>query len=227
MDSFREDFDNRTDEILAYLDLLKFIEHAGAELLSADDHENTFTITAQSRKTLKGAVYILLYNLIESTMREAICFIHETIYEKNIHFDQLKSNLKTEILKRLKSDSVSIENLMAKLTTKGLSCGISYGTLNKKKLFSGNIDREEIVEKSRIYGFSPRTEYSQTKHGEKLAIVKQHRNDLAHGNVSFAELGKNFSYQDLENVSLEVIAYLDAIANNIEHYINTNGYLES
>ncbi|HDZ1292137.1 TPA: hypothetical protein RRW10_002409, partial [Klebsiella pneumoniae] len=82
-------------------------------------------------------------------------------------------------------------------------------------------------EKSVIYGFSINSDYIHTKHGEKLATVKQHRNDLAHGNVSFAELGKNVSYQDLENVSLEVIAYLDSIANNIEHYINSNGYLAS
>ncbi|HDW3819583.1 TPA: hypothetical protein RMR68_005058, partial [Klebsiella pneumoniae] len=119
MDSFREDFDIRSGEILAYLDLLRFIEHAGAELLSSDDPENKFAITAQSRKTLKGTVYILLYNLIESTMREAICFIHETIYDRNIHFDQLKKNLKSEILKRLKNDSVSVESLINGLTTKG------------------------------------------------------------------------------------------------------------
>ncbi|MGP2501091.1 MAE_28990/MAE_18760 family HEPN-like nuclease [Pantoea ananatis] len=225
MDSFREDFDNRSGEIFAYLDLLRFIEHAGAELLSSEDHENKFVITAQSRKTLKGTVYILLYNLIESTMREAICFIHDTIYEKNIDFDSLKDNLKSEILKRLKNDSVSIENLVGKLTSKGIACGISHGTFNKKKLFSGNIDREEIKGKSLIYGFSINSEYIHTKHGEKLATIKQHRNDLAHGNVSFAELGKNVSYQDLENVSLEIIAYLDSIANNIEHYVNTDGYL--
>ncbi|MEH8989664.1 MAE_28990/MAE_18760 family HEPN-like nuclease [Klebsiella pneumoniae] len=226
MDSFREDFDIRSGEILAYLDLLKFIENAGAELLSSDDHDNKFTVTAESRKTLKGTVYILLYNLIESTMREAICFIHETIYDKNIQFDNLKKNLKSEILKRLKNESVSVENFVNGLT-KGISCGISYGTFNKKKLFSGNIDREEIKEKSIIYGFSTSSDYIHTKHGEKLSTVKQHRNDLAHGNVSFSEIGKNVSYQDLENVSLEVIAYLDAIATNIEQYIHSDGYLAS
>lgn len=226
MDSFREDFDIRSGEILAYLDLLKFIENAGAELLSSDDYDNKFTVTAESRKTLKGTVYILLYNLIESTMREAICFIHETIYDRNIQFDNLKKNLKSEILKRLKNESVSIENFVSGLT-KGISCGISYGTFNKKKLFSGNIDREEIKDKALVYGFSTSSDYTHTKHGEKLSTVKQHRNDLAHGNVSFSEIGKNVSYQDLENVSLEVIAYLDAIATNIEHYIHSDGYLAS
>lgn len=226
MDSFREDFDIRSGEILAYLDLLKFIENAGAEILSSDDYDNKFTVTAESRKVLKGTVYILLYNLIESTMREAICFIHETIYDRNIQFDNLKKNLKSEILKRLKNESVGIDNFVNGLT-KGISCGISYGTFNKKKLFSGNIDREEIKEKALVYGFSTSSDYTHTKHGEKLSAVKQHRNDLAHGNVSFSEIGKNVSYQDLENVSLEVIAYLDAISTNIEQYIHSDGYLSS
>ncbi|RAY17718.1 MAE_28990/MAE_18760 family HEPN-like nuclease, partial [Enterobacter kobei] len=78
-----------------------------------------------------------------------------------------------------------------------------------------------------IYGFSTSSDYIHTKHGEKLSTIKQHRNDLAHGNVSFSEIGKNVSYQDLENVSLEVIAYLDAIATNIEDYIHSDGYLAS
>lgn len=227
MDSFREDFDVRSGEIYAYLDLLKFIEHAGTEIVSSSNPQSIFTVTSESRKTLKGTVYILLYNLIESTMREAICLIHDTIYDRNINFDQLKKNLKHEILKRLKSDAVGVEDIINKLTSKGISCGISYSTFNKRKLFSGNIDRDEIKEKSKIYGFSTDSEYIHTKHGEKLSTIKQHRNDLAHGNVSFSEIGKNVSYQDLENVSLEIIAYLDSISNNIEHYIHSNGYLDS
>ncbi|WJV52933.1 MAE_28990/MAE_18760 family HEPN-like nuclease [Prodigiosinella aquatilis] len=223
MESFREDFDNRSGEILAYLDLLRFIESAGAEIVSSDKNDK-FSITAEARKTLKGTVYILLYNLIESSMREAICFIHDTIYYRNIAFDDLKDTLKKEILKRLKHDSVNVEKLIVSLT-KGISCGISIGTFNKQKLFSGNIDKDEIKDKSAVYGFSISTDYKHTKHGENLTLVKQHRNDLAHGNVSFSEIGKNVSYQDLENVSLEIIAYLDGVTKNIEQYVNTNGYL--
>ncbi|MEX5890928.1 MAE_28990/MAE_18760 family HEPN-like nuclease [Providencia vermicola] len=225
MDSFREDFDNRLGEILAYLDLLRFLENAGAEVFSSDK-STSFSITSDTRKTLKGSVYILLYNLIESTMREAICFIHDTIYEKNIPFDDLKKDLKIEILKRIKHDSIKIDNIILNLS-KGISCGISQGTFNRKKLFSGNIDSKEINEKSKIYGFSTSTEYEHTKHGKQLSTVKQHRNDLAHGNFSFSEIGKNVSYQELENTSLEVIAYLDAIAKNIENYIQNDGYLDS
>lgn len=223
MEMFREDFENKSGEILAYLDLLRFIEEGGSEIISSE-RNNKFTITSEARKTLKGTIYILLYNLIESSLREAICFIHDTIYDRNIAFDDLKDSLKKEIIKRLKNDSVSIDNLITSLT-KGISCGISMGTFNKQKIFSGNIDKNEVKNKASIYGFSISTDYEYTKHGEKLSIVKRHRNDLAHGNASFSEIGKNVSYQDIENISLEVIAYLDEITTNIETYVSTDGYL--
>jgi hypothetical protein len=223
METFREDFDNRSGEILAYLDLLNFIEGAGSEIC-ATENDSRFVITSEARKTLKGTVYILLYNLIESSLREAICFIHDTIYNNNTAFDDLRDSLKKEIIKRLKNDAVSAENFLSGLA-KGISCGASMATFNKQKLFSGNIDKLEVKDKSNIYGFSTSTDYVHTKHGENLSVVKRNRNDLAHGNFSFSEIGKNVTYQDLENVSLEVIAYLDKITENIESYVNADGYL--
>ncbi|HEN3613268.1 TPA: hypothetical protein U5E22_002188 [Yersinia enterocolitica] len=225
MQNFREDFDNRSNEILEYLSLVKFIDNSGSEITSSDDNKNKQQITADVRKTLKGTVYILLYNLVESTMREAISYIHESIYNKQIGFDDLCSPLKKEIIKRLKSDAISIDNIVRK-NSKGLSFDITLTTFNKQKLFSGNIDREEINLKSKIYGFSTQCEYSQTKHGEKLSTVKRNRNDLAHGNVSFSEIGKNITYQELECTCNEVIAYLDAITSNIETYIERASYLD-
>ncbi|WP_416261813.1 MAE_28990/MAE_18760 family HEPN-like nuclease [Gibbsiella quercinecans] len=223
MESFREDFDNRSGEILAYLDLLKFIENAGAEIVSKKTKKEFF-VSSEARKTLKGTIYILLYNLVESTMREAICFIHDELYSKKISFDDLGDGLKKEIIRRIKNSSVNLEQIMNGLKN-DISCGITISTFNKKKLFSGNIDKDEIVEKSKIYGFSVSSDYKHTKHGESLFTVKQHRNDLAHGNVSFSEIGKNVSYEDIEIISLEVIAYLDAISENIEKYIHNRNFL--
>lgn len=224
MQDFREDFDKRSNEILEYLSLVKFIDISGSEITSSGDNSITQQITSEVRKTLKGTVYILLYNLVESTMREAISYIHDSIYSQHVNFDDLCLTLKKEIIKRLKSDAVSIENIVSN-SSNGLSLDISFTTYNKKKIFSGNIDREEIKLKSRIYGFSTQCEYSQTKHGEKLSTVKRNRNDLAHGNVSFSEIGQNVTYQELESTSNEVIAYLDAITSNIEIYITDASYL--
>lgn len=225
MQDFREDFDNRSNEILEYLSLVKFIDNSGSEITSSENSELRQQITSDVRKTLKGTIYILLYNLVESTMREAISYIHDSIYSNQVGFDDLCSPLKKEIIKRLKSDAIGVDNVL-KTNGKGLSFDITLSTFNKQKLFSGNIDRDEINLKSKIYGFSTKCEYNQTKHGEKLSTVRRNRNDLAHGNVSFSEIGKNITYQDLEATSNEVIAYLDAITSNIEAYIAESSYLE-
>lgn len=224
MQNVRDDFDIRSGEILGFLDLIDFIESAGSEVISSSQPTQKYNITADVRKTLKGTVYILLYNLVESTMREAISHIHDSLSSKKVEYDQLCDSLKKEILKRIKNDTVNLDSIIFKTKT-GLGSNLSIATFNKKKLFSGNIDRDEISEKSKIYGFSTKCDYQHTKHGENLTTIKQHRNDLAHGNVSFSDIGKAVSFSELEKVSLEAIAYLDAIIANIEDYLNNDGYL--
>lgn len=223
VNNLRDDFDKKTEEILKFLELIDFLDKANADVISANIK---FENTSEIRKTLKGTVYILLYNLIESTMREAICFIHDTIEEKGINFDDLKTELKREVLKRIKHESLKIETLLSKLTN-GISKGLPLGTFDSKNLFSGNIDRKEINSKSKIYGFFTQTDYTQTKHGEDLSTVKEYRNSLAHGNCSFSEAGMNSSHEDLKNLSCQVIAYLDSILTNISTYVRNQSYLEN
>lgn len=224
MQNVRDDFDIRSGEILGFLDLIQYLESAGNEVTSTNDLKIKYNITSDVRKTLKGTVYILLYNLVESTMREAISHIHDSLSSKNVEYDQLCESLKKEILRRIKNDTVALDSILFK-TKSGLSQNLSLATFNKKKLFSGNIDRDEINDKSKIYGFSTDCDYTHTKHGEKLTTIKQNRNDLAHGNVSFSDIGKGVSFSELEKTSLEAMAYLEAIIINIEDYLNNDGYL--
>ncbi|HDU8313155.1 TPA: hypothetical protein RGO87_001039 [Proteus mirabilis] len=220
--NLRNDFDSKTNEILEYISLIEFIENSGNSISSLKEG-SVFSLTSSIRKTLKGTVFILLYNLVESTMREAICYIHEDINNKRIDFSELKKSLQQEIIKRIKNDNTDINNLLSKINL-DINKNISYATFNKKKLFSGNIDREEITSKSKVYGFSCSSNYNTTKHGEKLRTVKQHRNDLAHGNVSFSEIGMTQTISDIKNISDEVIAYLDEITNNIQDYVTHQKY---
>lgn len=226
MENFRDDFSNKAEEIFGYLSLLHFIENAGAEIVSKSKENTSFIVTADIRKTLRGAIYILLYNLVESTMREAICYVHDSIHQNNTRFENLRVELKKEIIKRIKSEHLGVENFLDGIGVE-LSVDISLSSFNSKKLFSGNIDREEIKSKAITYGFSTNSDYSQTKHGEKLRTVKLHRNDLAHGNISFSEIGRNATYTDLEATCNEVIAYLDEISSNIEECVRNKSYLDS
>jgi hypothetical protein len=54
----------------------------------------------------------------------------------------------------------------------------------------------------------------------------KNRNDLAHGNKSFSEVGKDISIEDIRKVKEEVIAYIGQILNNIETYLDAREYLD-
>ena len=73
MDTLTETFEERLQEIDAYLDLLDALErqvHDGPPKIGGG------TITAQQQKILYSAVYLQLYNLVEATVTwclDAVC----------------------------------------------------------------------------------------------------------------------------------------------------------
>jgi hypothetical protein len=53
------------------------------------------------------------------------------------------------------------------------------------------------------------------------------RNDLAHGNKSFANVGRNVTIGDILQIKEEVVEYLRQILTNIENYLENQEYLHS
>jgi len=221
MDLIREDLNIRAKEINDYIELLNFIEDTKS-ITNDTGKINKIDVTLKS--TLKGMVFLLLYNLTEATMRESIAHIYDKMDEKAVEFNQLKETIRKEILKRAKSEKIDIEQLL-KNTTSSISKQLARATFNKKNLFSGNIDHQEVTGQAKIYGFITDADYKETKHGENLKTIKKKRNDLAHGNNSFAEIGKNYATSDLNEFAKEVIAYLDKITTHIADYVNKQNYL--
>ena len=58
-------------------------------------------------------------------------------------------------------------------------------------------------------------------------IIKSKRNDLAHGNKSFGEVGRDVSIRELIQYKNETIEYMRAILQNIEEYLTDQQYLDS
>ena len=221
MDLIKEDLQSRADEISEFLELIKFFE--STEKIT-DEQGNTHSIQSSLKNTLKGKVFLLLYNLIESTMRESISHIHENLEGQEIAFNQLRNEFRKEILKRARSEKIGLDTLFNNTST-DISKQILNATFKKSSLFSGNIDHKEISKQAKIYGFLISTEYEQTKHGSNLETIKDKRNDLAHGNISFAEIGNRYSYEELANFTKEVICYLESITTHIANYLNQQDYL--
>lgn len=208
MHTVKSIFQARAQEIEAYY---KFLE----------EYINTNTDKELS-KILRSNLILMLYNLVESSIANAIEAIHNDIYAKNVSFDSLNQELQKVLIKQLKSNInphdfvVSINNLALDVVNK---------CFQKRKISNGNIDNTTINRLARDYGFDFNTTYDRTKHGKCLEEIRGRRNDLAHGTFSFTEIGKEYTIEDLEKKKNETINYLSEILDNIDIYLSNRHYI--
>lgn len=221
-----ENFEERSQEVRSYFLFLKNLEHGSIQLnIVRAKNPNPQKINDNLLKTLKATGFLLLYNLIEATMTNAIEAIFDELQKNNISFDDLRDELKKIIIDNIKDkDNKSTDNLLASI--QDISVDIISASFNKNRLFSGNVDAKKIKDIASKYGFSSTTDKRKTRDGIDLLKVKTNRNDLAHGFKSFQDVGKLYFEDDLLEIEKRVTSYLREILRNIESYLSNQEYLK-
>jgi MAE_28990/MAE_18760-like HEPN len=217
-----DDFDERAQDVSDYLYFLRDLEQ-GEILLSKDGAISR--IDSELDKSLKATGFLLLYNLVESTMRNAIQSIFDEISNQDVSFDQLRREIKKIILQNVKNNvqEFGVNDFVEQIGR--IFRDIIQSGFNRDDLFSGNVDAREIKIIAKKYGFSTTTD-QDTRDGIDLLSIKKNRNDLAHGVMSFKEVGQNTSAENLVEISERVIKYLRQILENIDEYLVNQQYLE-
>lgn len=221
MQTILDDLAAKHQENDQYIKLLRLMKETKKQLLS--DNNQLFDVNIELKNTLKGLTYLVFYNLIESTLRESIIRIYDELKENRVCFNTLKADIKKYIISQIKSN-MSTDNFVRLMGD--ISLDICHKSIDSKKIFSGNIDREVINDTAKIYGFSTNSDYEKTRHGEYLEKIKDHRNDLAHGNWSFSEIGRNVTIEELEKMHENLFYYLKSILENIQLYLDNKLYLD-
>ncbi|MBW4543023.1 MAG: hypothetical protein KME25_01020 [Symplocastrum torsivum CPER-KK1] len=220
-----QDFNERAKEVSKYLIFIKNLEQETTQLSIGINAKNKIRkIDSDLEKTLKAAGFLLLYNLIESTMRIAIETIFDELSKENVSFDDIRKELKLVIIKNIK-DNHSPDNLLT--NTKEIAVDIISASLDKGKLFSGNLDAKKIKNTAKIYGFSCKTNFRKTGDGSDLFTIKTNKKNLAHGLTSFKDAGKDVSADELLVIKKKVVCYLREILQNVETYLADKEYLDS
>jgi hypothetical protein len=227
MNSTQLDFDKRKDEVENYFSFLSIL----------DDDENTRLkykkegdfveekISVQLQKILIANGFLLLYNLIEATVRNSILEIYDAIKNNEISFEQLSDSLKknwvkqrTDNLKKGNFQPDTLHDSILKITESILTRETIY--FSKEKLdFSGNLDAKKIRELATKYGFD-----APSDDGRNLVTIKNKRNRLAHGEQTFYDIGKDFTVGDLEKFKDETLVFLSDVINKIEKFIIDKQY---
>lgn len=220
MDDFSQAFEDRIQEIEAYLDLLESLEkqvQRGTPRIGGKEHG--FTITVQQQRILYSSVYLQLYNLVESTVTRCVdaicaavangwrpCDLSADMRREWVRFTA-RTHTELNYENRLHSALDLCEHLVQVLPV---------ATFKIEKGGGGNWDDDSIEKISKRLGLSLRISQEvyrsikQPFRDEKgaLAYIRSLRNDLGHGSLSFAESSEGITVSDLRDLADRTILYL-------------------
>lgn len=230
-------FQERLAEVEAYLQFLSAMElraQHGPPRLEGSDHP----ITAQQQRILYSSVYLQLYNLVESTMSRCIEAVTEATKESNRWMpSDLSQSLRREWVRvmartheeinpdrRLESALRLCDHLVAALPVTELAMDKGGG---------GNWDDQAIEAISKRLGFQlvvSESVYSAVKRRFQddlgpLALVKQLRNRLAHGSISFAQCAEDVTVARLLDLKDKTVDYLREVVGCFNTYLDSFEYL--
>jgi hypothetical protein len=219
MNTVTADFEKRVKEIDVYFRHLEAIEEKDGKLSVPTARGRALRrVDPELVKVLKANMFILLYNLVESSIRQSLVEVFDTITSEGMPYADASDHIKKIWISvghrkfKDKSDD-QIFQALASLAQDIVEIEFGDGFIS-----GGNLDGRKIRDLSERYGFSCAV-HRNAKNGVKLYEVKKHRNDLAHGLVSFSECGRNYTVSDLRKTKHEVEMYLRGILRNISRYL--------
>lgn len=228
-------FDERFQEINAYLDLLVAIEK---QTQLGWPKIGDSTITAQQQRILYSSVYLQLYNLVEATVTwclDAVCAA--AAQDGRWRPSDLSAELRREWVRTTAKTHAGLtaENQLNK-TVECCDHLIQSLPIMQWKLDrrgGGSWDDHEIEDMTDRLGCKVRLSedvrkgINQKIRDDKtaLALVKDFRNRLAHGSLSFTECGEGVTVEDLRNITKWTGDYLRAVVKSFSDYITTHEFL--
>ncbi|EGR3918669.1 MAE_28990/MAE_18760 family HEPN-like nuclease [Vibrio cholerae] len=220
----QEEFTLRQDDIDLIIELTEKISK-GKRISVHDSSGETIEILEYGEKTvnvLKSALFLLAYNQVESTMRGCLEQLYDDITDNNIGYDELKSEIQTTILKGLLKNYQSGGELK-KVVQNQLNLKSPSASLKIKKVFNGNIEASTIYDIRDTYSIkiSPKP---TDRNGVDITTLKEARNDLAHGNISFSEFGGRHPFETVKETVSRSSSYLISVIEGFQTYLDSKGY---
>lgn len=228
----REEFKRRANEINSFYEILEIIELDNPHITALDKEvfkEKKIIINNSKIDILRSTTYLLLYNLIESTVYNCIISIFDQINDSQIKYFEVVEEVQKYWLKNLyKHNNKGKETIITTImdvavrifndTISLVSNQINYGgSLDAKSIF-------KTAKSMKIDISNLRKVYKENKHGQVLLDIKNKRNWLAHGEKSFTEVGSSCLPTQLKETKEYVFQFLEEFITSIENYLRHEQY---
>lgn len=223
MDSVDSDFNKRKDEIEEYFAFLEKLNNDNIKLNYIQENiAKEFEISTKLQRIFIANTFLLLYNLVESTIRNSIVTIYNKIKDDELTYQDLSVKIKQIWLhknskKITSSNEEKIEKNLKKIINEIITQEIIILTKDDINI-SGNIYAETIRNLATQIGFEKSCD------GRLLEEIKDKRNRLAHGEHTFHDIGKDFTYNDLNTYKETTFIHLEDVISKIKNFIDNEKY---
>lgn len=216
------EYEKRKKEVGKYIEAVQWLDKGDCKIICTDilGKQLSMQIDEELSKILKANCFILLYNLMESTIANSIKAVINSIENEHLTYGQLSEQIKRLWIRQ------ATRKIKDKNQPGNIIKDIAESVLNRQLLtlqkdcvsISGNIDAQEIRSIAKQIG------WEESKDGRDLATVKNKRNSLAHGEFTFSDIGKDYTINELTTIKDNTLSYLDDVLDKVESYIKSQKY---
>lgn len=221
-------YDTRKNEIDCMLSYL-------SQQYSINDIDSSSTTSKSITDIQKSTIILMLYNLLESTVSLSFQSILDDIQDNNISYERVSTQFKEVWLDLRYSDvydkSASYETYRKRthdIVDKVIDdkdTALSFSSANSTwQLPGGNMDLKEITSLCKKFGIRFYLSPEVSRNGGILKNIKDKRNQLAHGDFSFEEIGNKITINDLIIWKKEVTSFLGEFTTLINKFIQQQAY---
>jgi hypothetical protein len=202
----------RAKEVRAYLRSLQSLE---------DKHKRPgrgFYRASAAITASRASAFIMIYNCVEYAAREAVVELREDIQSNAGAFDVVVAHWQEEIVRahfydQLRQGTNYVDFL--KEVTAFFPGRLDWSHAKRELPSRGNLDQNELFALVRRIGYRWRPP-KKSLGGSDLQLIRQMRNDLAHGQESFETVGAQYTTQDIiekfERVRYFMLSFLKMLA---------------
>lgn len=217
-------FDERVQEIDLYFEAIKELDQGSTNHTSdAPYFHNEFI------KILKANTLLMIYNLVESTVMGGILEIYDKLRQEGLTYSGVRKEIKdiwfSYKFRQVYDQQAHFNSYKGKALeiVNSILVGEVIELDRKATAISGNLDAQQIRNVCNEHGIVFQTD-ERSRGGVVLETVKDRRNDLAHGTLSFAECGRDYSIEDLSNIKDETVLFLRGLLTGMKQYYDEKQY---
>jgi len=224
---------SRVHELIVYLKFLRIAVEKDA-FVSANGGQEQLPLDKELTHMLKANVCLLLYSAMEACMVQLLDEMHDTIGRNCQGTDQLNSQLVLMVARHFKSSrtELTVDNTSSPLHEnlfKAWLCDWQDRDQREKREagLSGSVDSLAIFKRLSRFGVFDVGMKKPPAHLAHNALqnIKGRRNQLAHGERSFKELGQDLAFEELCRDARAVFRTLRRVAQEVNVFLQHQRYL--